>query len=363
MNEKIVVLPEQLHSPTPGGIGVFTAETLKRMVAEVGEFGAEIALYGSRSSGAYDRFCDFGVPVTFSRLNHRLLLMAWARGLASEGSGYHASVSFSMAAPLTKAVPRRIVTIYDLAFRSVPGSFTRHGVRWHEARLKAILDSAADVITISEQSRAQLLEAGFSADRIVLALPGSDHLPNVDSLGTELLLGKLGVRSDFLLTVGTLEPRKNLARVIEAVQLCRSELRSEYPLLVVGPQGWGHAAQGATGVHFLGYLDDAILAGLYARAAALVYAPLFEGFGLPPIEAMASCTPVVASLLPSTSSQFCEIVDPYSVLDIARGISDVLSDDRRKSRLVREGLLHVSTMHWNDTARKILAAASLGTVR
>lgn len=361
MNEKIVVLPEQLHSPTPGGIGVFAKEALARMATQASQLGVELSIYGSRFGRDPDPFAAFGVPISYSRLNHRMLMMAWDRGLASEKGTFDASVSFSMAAPLTRMMPRRLVTVYDLAFRTVPAAFTRHGVRWHEARLTAIRRSAASVLTISEQSREQLLDAGFTADRISLALPGSDHLATADLGRTGDLLESLGVRTPFLLTVGTLEPRKNLTRVIEGVEICRGELRDEYPLLVVGARGWGPHAKPARGVHFLGHIDGSLLAGLYARAAALVYAPLFEGFGLPPIEAMASCTAVISSLLPSTDPAFCEIVDPHSATDIARGICDVLSNDRRKSRLVREALLHVSRMRWDDTARDILNAAMVRT--
>ncbi len=361
MNEKIVVLPEQLHSRTPGGIGVFTTEALAHMATQASQLGVRLSIYGSKFDRDTDPFAAFGLPVSYSRLHHRMLMMAWDRGLASENGTFDASVSFSMAAPLTRAMPRRLVTVYDLAFRTVPAAFTRHGVRWHEARLNAIRRSSASVLTISEQSRGQLLEADFSADRIFLATPGSDHLAPADLERTGELLERLGVRTPFLLTVGTLEPRKNLARVMESVQICRGELRDEYPLLVVGARGWGPHAKSVRGVHFLGHIDGSLLAGLYARAAALVYAPLFEGFGLPPIEAMASCTAVVSSLLPSTDPAFCEIVDPRSAEDIARGICDVLSNDRRKSRLVREALLHVSGMRWEDTARDILNAATAGT--
>ena len=356
MASRVLVIAEQLHSPTPGGIGVYTAEVASRMAGLAPALGAEIELYASRVSGE-DPLDAYGLPVHHSRLPHRALMRAWEWGLARSPGGYDACLSLSMAGPRFPDAPKCVFTVYDLAFREVPETFTRRGLRWHERRLEEIRGSGGRVITISEESRAALIRAGVAESRIVLAPPGADHLPPADLVAADRLLDGLGVRSPFLLSVGTLEPRKNMARLAEAAALCRSELGGEFPLVVVGPQGWGEGKAPGSGVLPAGHVSPQVLAGLYRRAAALVYVPLHEGFGLPPVEAMASCTPVVASLIPSTSPEVAEIVDPRSVGDIARGIVRVLSDDRLKSSLVREGLAKASALRWEDTARKVLEAA------
>ena len=355
MTSRVLVIAEQLHAPTPGGIGVYTAEVASRLAAIAPSLGASVELYASRVPGE-DRLDAFGLPVGHSRLPHRALMRAWEWGLARKPGGYDACLSLSMAGPRFPTAPTCTFTVYDLAFREVPETFTRRGLKWHEQRLELIRAAGGRVITISEDSKAALMRAGIAESRVVLAPPGADHLPTADLEAADRLLEGLGIRSPFLLSVGTLEPRKNMARLVQAAARCRSELGGEYPLVVVGPRGWREGPQQTSGVFAVGHVEPRVLAGLYRRAAALVYVPLHEGFGLPPIEAMASCTPVVASRVPSTSPEVAEIVDPRSVDDIARGIARVLSDDRLKSSLVREGLAKASALRWEDTARKVLEA-------
>ena len=357
MKRKIVIFPEQLHSHVPGGIGIYTTEVLRHFATLAQVKGLDLKIFGSRLSGDSDPFLQFGVPVGQTWLNHRQLMRAWDLGLYATSNDTFATISFSMAGPTGGTQVRRLVTVYDLAFQSVPETFTARGRRWHEARLASIRKSRAKVVTISEQSQKQLVNAGFSLQRIILAEPGADHLAAADLAGTHALLETLGIHSDFLLTVGTLEPRKNLSRVFEAVAKSRLDLGAVYPLVVVGPRGWGSSMRSTPGIHIIGHVRPEVLAGLYRLASALIYVPLFEGFGLPPIEAMSACTPVIASQLPSTATTNCAIVDPYSIDDIARGICKVISDDQYRSSLVRDGLIKVSTMRWTDTARAIVDGA------
>ena len=130
---------------------------------------------------------------------------------------------------------------------------------------------------------------------------GSDHLPPPDSTAGAAHLARLGIHGPFLLSVGTLEPRKNQARLIEAYGRIRGSLPEPWPLVMVGPTGWGEQVAPATGVILAGLVSPAELSALYAMARLLAYVPLIEGFGLPPVEAMAFGTPVVASPLPSTA--------------------------------------------------------------
>ncbi|HEX4979159.1 MAG TPA: glycosyltransferase family 1 protein, partial [Acidimicrobiales bacterium] len=183
---------------------------------------------------------------------------------------------------------------------------------------------------------------------------GSDHLPPADLPSADALLARLGVRDGFLLTVSTLEPRKNLRRLLDAYALARAELAEPWPLVVVGPAGWGDALvpdEVPHGVLLAGHVDDATLAGLYRRARCLAYVPVIEGFGLPPVEAMRECTPVVASPVPSASGVALE-VDPHDAASIAAGLVTASSDDRARSALVTAGLLRARELTWAGTARR-----------
>ena len=167
---------------------------------------------------------------------------------------------------------------------------------------------------------------------------------------------------DYLLSVGTLEPRKNVDRLVRAYDLANGELQGPWPLVVVGPQGWGpHPDQPPLpeGVSFTGAVPDGVLAGLYRRSRAFVYVPLTEGYGFPPLEAMRYGAPVVVSReVPSVhdlgddGAAPARLVDPLDVDDMAQGICDVLSDDDLRSDLAARGAAHVSGRTWDAAARQ-----------
>jgi glycosyltransferase involved in cell wall biosynthesis len=149
---------------------------------------------------------------------------------------------------------------------------------------------------------------------------------------------------DYVLAVGTLEPRKNLARAAEAAAQAGAELR------VVGARGWGDVE--ANGVRWLGEVDDAELARLLRGARALVYPSLYEGFGIPILEAMSVGTPVVTSRGGATeevAGGAAVLVDPLDPASIAAGLDEA---DRRRDELRALGLVRVAEFTWDDVARR-----------
>ncbi|MGH8979887.1 MAG: glycosyltransferase, partial [Acidimicrobiales bacterium] len=171
------------------------------------------------------------------------------------------------------------------------------------------------------------------------------------------LLRRLGVRGDYLLAAGTLEPRKNLARLAAAYAAARPSLPDPWPLLVVGPTGWGGVqAGGGDGVVAVGHVDDGVLAALYAGARAFAYVPLEEGFGFPPAEAMASGVPVVVSSAvpsivgPPGAAPAALVVDPLSVDDIAGALVRMARDDDLRAELAARGAELVAPLTWAAAA-------------
>ena len=222
----------------------------------------------------------------------------------------------------------------------------------------------------SQMTGADLAEAGAAPSKINVIPYGADHLPSPDEERTAALLRRVGVGGEFLLSVGTLEPRKNLDRLVIAYGAARSQLPEKWPLLVVGPTGWKsrHTWVDPIGVHRLGTVDDGILAGLYTRARLLVYVPLMEGYGFPPLEAMQWGTPVLASrTVPSVTevpgAEAAFVVNPTDVGSIEAGLLVSATDSSRRLQVVNRGTSLVRNRTWSRTPVRIRIYGRLSSDR
>ena len=351
---EVSILADQLRQRPTSGIATYTRGLLLGLKA-MGDDAPPVRLVASRAPRGPDPLARWGWPVRSSRLPGPVLVRAWDRGWAAgvtrdrarPGGIVHAT---SMATPYPAGVPV-VVTVHDLAWREVPETFPARGRRWHEAAFDRCVRHAALVVTPSDRTAELVREAGMAAERVVAIDEGCDHLPPADSDATAALLGSIDVSGPFLLTVSTMEPRKNLPRLVQAYERVRDALPEPWPLVVVGPRGWGDAVAPAVGVKLAGPVDDAVLAGLYARARCLAYVPLVEGWGLPPVEAMGACTPVVASPMPSTGGAALE-VDPRDLEAIGAGLVRAAGDEAARSRLVTAGLIRARELTWERSARE-----------
>ena len=132
-----------------------------------------------------------------------------------------------------------MVTVHDVAWRRHPEATTPRGRRWHESALVRAREGGAALVVPSRLVAADVAAFGVDPGRITVVRGGADHLPEPDPAATEALLGRLGVPGEFLLTVGTLEPRKNVDRLVRAFHTVRPSLPGPWPLVIVGPAGWG----------------------------------------------------------------------------------------------------------------------------
>lgn len=354
VRREVSILADQLRQRPTSGIATYTRGLLLGLKA-MGDDAPPVRLVASRAPRGPDPLARWGWPVRSSRLPGPVLVRAWDRGWATgvvRDRAPHDGIlhATSMATPYPAGVPV-VVTVHDLAWREVPETFPARGRRWHEAAFARCLRHAALVVTPSERTAALVREAGMVADRVIAIDEGCDHLPPADSDATSALLASIDVSGPFLLTVSTMEPRKNLPRLIQAYERVRGRLPEPWPLVVVGPKGWGDAVAPVAGVKLAGPVDDAVLAGLYARARCLAYVPLVEGWGLPPVEAMGACTPVVASPMPSTAGAALE-VDPRDVEAIGAGLVRAAGDEASRSRLVTAGLIRARELTWERSARE-----------
>jgi glycosyltransferase involved in cell wall biosynthesis len=363
---------EQLRRSVPGGIGAYARGLLSGLAAVAdGQDEADITLFASRApgqrpwrrAGVADPLAGFGRPYLLSHLPGPVLTRAWDHGYTGLPRGFDIVHSVSLAAPSqpVRGGVRSVITVHDMAWRKFPEATTARGRRWHEAALGRASDSGASLVVTSGFVAADLMKDGVDERRITIVHGGSDHLVGPDPVQTEALLRRLGVAGEFVLTVGTVEPRKNLQRLIEAYAQARPSLPEPWPLVVVGPEGWGPALSRVDhpeGVQFTGAVAHGVLSGLYERARAFAYVPLTEGYGLPPLEAMRHGTPaLVAREVPSvhdlgqTGAPPALMVDPLSVADIAEGLTSILTDEAVRADLGRRGRTYALARTWKDAAR------------
>ena len=241
----------------------------------------------------------------------------------------------------------RATVFHDLVPLHHPEWCTARTISMHATKARHAA-ATCDVVFANSAFTAADLEAtlGIDADRIVLARPGLEP-----GLGVDGPRADLGNRA--VLGLGTIEPRKNIARLVEAWRL----LDGEVDLVLAGGEGWGDRPDLADPrVRRLGYVPNEEIPQLYRGAAVLVYPSLYEGFGIPVIEAMACGTPVVASSHPSLDEACGEAavrVDPLDPAAIAAGIREAVA---RREELVPLGLAHAAGFSWERSGAAMLAA-------
>jgi glycosyltransferase involved in cell wall biosynthesis len=253
-----------------------------------------------------------------------------------------------------------VLTVHDLAFRRYPEHFSRPGLRFFNQSLGLAQREANVVLCSSLATLADCREAGFEASRLRhVPLGVESERAGVDAV--ERVRHIYSLRRPYVLWVGTMEPRKNLARLLDAY----GRLEADADLVLVGPHGWKeelsrrlHALpERARGrVHVLGFVPSSDLAPLYAGASVFCFPSLLEGFGFPVLEAMAQGTPVVTSEGTSTAELAADaglLVDPLDPSTIAAALERVLSERALAEHLRRTGLARAAEYTWERTARLV----------
>lgn len=346
---RVLFTAEQLRRAAPGGIGTYVRGVLGGLSELDDRGGVEVELLASRPPRSPDPLRSFGYPLRTSWLPGPAMTRAWDRGLVRARGGFDV-VHASSVATLDPGQAALVVTVHDLLWRWVPDAYPARGRAWHEAALRRALRRGDHFVVPADAVARDLADAGAPAEAITVIPLGSDHLAPPDAPAAQVVLDQLGVHGPYLLSVGTLEPRKNLPRLVEAYRVARRSLPEPWPLVVVGPDGWGEQLEPEPGVVLAGVVSAGALSALYAGARLLAYVPLVEGFGLPPVEAMSLGAPVVASPLPSTAGAAHE-VDPADVESIAHGLVMVATDEGKRHRLREGGFARARELTWSSIAR------------
>jgi glycosyltransferase involved in cell wall biosynthesis len=257
-----------------------------------------------------------------------------------------------------------VLTIHDLSQLIHPETHEARSVKRAQRRLPLMSRTADAIITPTESVHVDVCRLlNVSADQ-VFAIPEAARgcFAPMALAKTADVRNRLGVKNDFLLAVGTLEPRKNLSVLVSAfAEVSRARPESNLQLVIAGGRGWlsGPLLQAIEKspvrdrIVLTNYLQDDDLRALYSSCRAFVYPSIHEGFGLPPLEAMACAAPVIVSRIPAlieTTGNAASLFDPKSVEELTRAILELLDNESRQRELSAEGLRRAGEFSWEKTA-------------
>lgn len=262
--------------------------------------------------------------------------------------------------PLTKG--KSVVTIHDIAFIRYPETLEPRNLKYLTAQIKQTVQNSDCIIAVSEFTAREIHELlDVPRDRIVAIHEG---LPDGFARPARPLVeeARLSLKLDrpYLLTVGTMEPRKNMAFLVEVFEKLAD---FDGDLVIAGMYGWKYEpifkkiihSPRAKRIRHLEYVDERFLPALYAGAELFVFPSLYEGFGFPPLESMSCGTPVLSSTggsLPEVLGEAAEFVPEYNSDAWAAKIQKLLSDKARRTELILRGAELVKTYSWDETAKK-----------
>jgi len=272
---------------------------------------------------------------------------------------YHETTFFP---PAIDKVPV-VFSLYDLSLLKYKDCHPKERVWFFNLFFKRRLSYAKHIITISEFLRQEIITELKISPRKVSAIPLAPSpifYPRTDAQ-INSVLHQFKLPSEYILFVGTIEPRKNLILVLKALKIMKIKI----PLVIAGWKGWGEKQLKNTlkelklekQVFLTGYIDNNALACLYSGAQAFVYPSIYEGFGLPVLEAMACGCPVICSnkaSLPEVAGEAAFYFDPYNPESLASLLEEILTNTKTRYALIRAGLNRAKQFSWKKTALKTI---------
>lgn len=380
-NMRIGVDANLLLGSKPGGVESYLAELVTRMprIRRDHEFRLYFNHFRSRHRPTVARFARDPVQARVCRIPCQILtLLQWHFGLPVDWVVGRVDVMFY---PSCFVLPQRsgrvVVTVHDLIPITHPELCESDHVRNFQARVPASLARADAVVVVSAYIGMQVRERfGLPAERIHI-IPNGVHerfRPLEEPMTVAAIKRKYGIWGPYLLFVGTMEPRKNLLRLIEAFRQANRGAVRDHALVLAGKPAWGSAElQQALArvapearILLLEYITVDDLPALYSGATAFLFPSLAEGFGIPPVEAMSCGCPVLISDIPAlreVTRGAALSVDPADVDAIAEGIRRLVEDVSMREALKARGLCLAKEFSWNRTAAetlRVLEATSAG---
>ena len=358
MSVRIGMVVEQMWQPVPGGSGRYIVEVASRLASQ-GVRAVGIAARHGRNEASPQQV-GLSIPVLNSALPRRALYAAWDR-LATPSADRMLGVRSGRGAQVLHATTWAIpptslplaVTVHDVAFLRDASHFTAHGAAYFNRALDITKRRADAVIVPSEATARDCAEAGIDESIITVIPHGLTHTPVTDAQ-VEDFRARHGLARPYILWVGTREPRKNLATLLRAYRAMASS--TDLDLVLVGPAGWGEDPEWGdlpeARTHVLGRLDDTDLACAYAGARVFTFPSIWEGFGLPVLEAMAHGTPVVTSAdtcMAEITGTDAGLLVPATDPDALAGALEAAAG-REHDRLAAAGLVRARDYTWEASA-------------
>jgi len=357
---EVTMTAEQLWQPVPGGSGTYVVE-LARGLSRVEGIRTTALVAAHRRRDARDGRVD--ARVRRAPLPRRLLYPAWNHlGLPrAEWTARRSDVVHATTWAVPPTARPLVVTVHDLAFLRSPEHFTAHGNAFFARALERVR-RAADLVVVPSQATADdCLAAGLPQDRIRVVPHGVRVLPATPD-EVAAFRQQHDLRRDYVMWCGTVEPRKNLPALLKAYALASAQ-GLDADLVLVGPRGWGDPAAGLGsspetdgGVRYLGRLGEADLHRAYAGARAFCFPSIWEGFGMPVLEAMAHGVPVVTSRgtsMEEIAGGTALLADPHDPEELAQQLLDVCGDAH--DTLATTALAHSRQFTWTAAAEATAA--------
>ena len=301
-------------------------------------------------------------PRWFARIWYRLQVPLPVETFIGRVQLYHAT-DFTLP-PTLPGVPT-LLTVHDLSFVRAPEATTPVLKAYLDKVVPCSVRRATHVLADSQATKDDLVELyGTPPEKITVLLSGVN--PEFKPQHDPALRAKYNIPANpYIFSIGTVQPRKNYARLIEALAALGPEY-ADFHLVIAGGRGWMDSpiyqaveqAQLADRVHFIGFAKEADLPALYSMAACVAYPSLYEGFGFPVLEAMACGTPVITSTvssMPEVAGDAALLVDPYDTGAIADALRQLLADEALRADLVARGFEQAAQFTWARTARQLSA--------
>jgi glycosyltransferase involved in cell wall biosynthesis len=363
---RVALQVDQLFFQAPGGIGTYIRNLAPALVER--DPALELALFHARftTPEAPERWMrDHWVeelPASIRSLYPRWNLLGRPALPASLAAADIVHATNHAAVPPAANGQRLVVTVHDLAFEHAPNLFPRQWRALYRTGLRAAVRRADAIVTPSRSTAEDVLSRTDVDPAKLRVVPLAASLPE-GTLASEEVLARLKVRGPYVLFVGTLEPRKNLVRLVRAYRRVAAT-GVPHALVLAGPLGWQHeplmrelALHGPGEIVMTGRITADELDALYRAADAFVYPSLYEGFGLPVLEAMARGVPTITSTtssLPEVAGDAALGVNPRSIRDLAQAIERVVTEVDVAEDLATRGRARAERFSWDETARLTL---------
>ncbi|WP_252221735.1 MULTISPECIES: glycosyltransferase family 1 protein [unclassified Clostridium] len=260
-----------------------------------------------------------------------------------------------------------ITTIHDLTYILYPNTMDTSNRKRLEKDMKKTVNRADYIITISENSKSDIIKyLGIDENKIQVVYPGvgETYKRMLDNYEIESVKKKYSIENEYILYLGTLEPRKNIETIIRAYNLFTQSNKNNIKLVLAGKKGWLYddifklikEFGIEDNVIFTDYVDDKDKPALYQGAKLFLFPSLYEGFGIPLVEAMASRTPVItsnSSSLPEVAGEAAIITAPLDYKEISKSIERVLNDSELREKMINEGVKQANKFSWDASAEKL----------